>query len=83
MSYSVKLEDIPEEFMDFASVVGYEMFFRICEVYGGHQIYFPKKDSLVRKARDREIRERFNGGNYGELSKYFGLTINQIRNIVK
>ena len=82
MNYNIGSNDIPEDMVDFAELVGYDLFFRICEEYGGNQMYFPKKESLLRKARDRDIRSKYDGMNSIELSKTFGLTANQIRNIV-
>lgn len=52
----------------------------ICREFAGEQLYFNKK--IYYSQRDREIRMAFNGRNYAELSKQYGLCERQIRNIV-
>lgn len=46
--------------------------------YGGDALYIPKEDSL--DARDMEMWETFNGTNYDEVGRKFGLTGRQVRN---
>ena len=49
---------------------------------GGQDLYIPKLESLERSGRDREIRARFDGGNYRALSVQFRLSERQIRKII-
>lgn len=74
--------DIPKELVSFAELVGQDVFMKICEEYGGSQIYFPKKDSLMRGYRDRVIKKEYDGTNVVDLAKKYGLSSNHIRNIV-
>lgn len=46
--------------------------------FGGGDLYIPKEDTL--DARDIEMWEAFNGTNYDEVGRKFGLTGRQVRN---
>ena len=50
---------------------------------GGQELYIPKRESLEREARDRDIRAQFDGGNYRALAARFQLSERQIRKILK
>lgn len=75
-------EDIPEEYQDLADTLGMEVFLQLAELCGGQSLYIPKLDSLAKGGRDREIRARFNGGNYRALAAQFRLSERQIRKII-
>ena len=49
---------------------------------GGQNLYIPKRESLERNARDRDIRAHFTGGNYRALAVQFRLSERQIRKII-
>jgi Mor family transcriptional regulator len=68
----VPMSDIPEEYRDIAEAIGLEAFTR----------YIPKRESLERNARDRDIRAHFTGGNYRALAAQFRLSERQIRKII-
>ena len=78
----IPLADIPEEYRDIAETIGVEAFTRLTFLCGGQSLYIPKRESLERGARDRDIRARFNGGNYRALAAQFRLSERQIRKIV-
>lgn len=79
---AVRLSDIPEEYRDIAEVLGLDAFLTLVRLCGGQSLYIPKPESLEREGRDREIRARFNGGNYRALAAQFHLSERQIRKIV-
>ena len=79
---SIRLEDIPEEYRDIAEDLGLPVFLRLAALCGGQDLYVPKLESLERCGRDREIRARFNGGNYRALAAQFRLSERQIRKII-
>ena len=56
----VPMSDIPEEYRDIAEAIGLEAFTRLTLLCGGQSLYIPKRESLERSARDRDIRARFN-----------------------
>ena len=79
---AVRMEDIPEEYRDIVEALGMPVFLELIALCGGTSLYLPKMDSLARLGRDREIRARFNGGNYRALAVQFRLSERQIRKIV-
>ena len=79
---AIRTEDIPAEFHDIVDLLGLEAFLRLAALCGGQSLYIPKLDSLERDGRDREIRARFDGGNYRTLAAQFRLSERQIRKII-
>ena len=79
---SIPMTDIPEEYRDIAETIGMEAFTRLTLLCGGQNLYIPKRESLERNARDRDIRARFNGCNYRALAAQFRLSERQIRKII-
>ena len=79
---AVRMEDIPEEYQDIAEALSLKTFLRLTALCGGQDLYIPKLESLERCGRDREIRARFDGGNYRALAAQFRLSERQIRKII-
>lgn len=78
----IPMSDIPEEYRDIAEAIGLEAFTRLTLLCGGQDLYIPKRETLERNARDRDIRARFNGGNYRALAAQYRLSVRQIRKIL-
>lgn len=78
----IRVEDIPEEYRDIVDDFGLENFLKLCRLCGGQDLYVPKIESLMREGRNREIRARFDGGNYRILARQFRLSERQIRTII-
>ena len=78
----IRETDIPEEYRDIVDTIGMEAFIQLTLLCGGQTLYIPKRESLERGARDREIRSRFNGANYRALASQFRLSERQIRKII-
>ena len=78
----IRLDDIPGEYRDIAEKLGLDVFLSLSELCGGQDLYVPKIESLRREGRDREIRARFDGGNYRILARQFRLSERQIRTII-
>jgi len=79
---TIRPEDVPEEYQDILDTLGMEAFLRLIRLCGGQSLYLPTMGSLERDGRDREIRARFNGGNYRALARQFRLSERQIRKII-
>ena len=79
---AIRIEDIPEEYQDIVQALGLEVFLSLTDLCGGLNLYIPKRESLEREGRDREIRARFDGGNYRALAAQFRLSERQIRKII-
>ena len=79
---TIPMSDIPEEYRDIVDTIGMEAFTQLTLLCGGQSLYIPKRESLERNARDRDIRARFDGGNYRALATQFRLSERQIRKII-
>lgn len=79
----IKVEDVPEGCRDLVEVFGMDVFISLIEYCGGSSLYLPSKGAVVKKARNRVIREEFDGGNFRELSSRFGISDMQVRKIVR
>lgn len=75
-------EDLPGGYQAIAQVVGVANALKLSEQLGGLPFYFPKIGSLILKNRDQHIRREFNGANYRELARKFGLTESWVRRIL-
>ena len=56
----IRTDDIPEEYRDIVDAIGMEAFVHLTLLCGGQTLYVPKRESLERGARDRDIRALFN-----------------------
>ena len=79
---TIRPDDIPGEYRDLVDALGMDVFLALTDLCGGQSLYIPKPESLRRDGRDREIRARFNGGNYRALATQFRLSERQIRKII-
>ena len=79
----VLLEDFSEEIVSFVDFIGVDMFIDICDRFGGRQLYFPKKESVLRASRNRQIKKMYNIYSKNEIAKKFGITKRQVENILK
>lgn len=75
-------DDVPEEYRDIVDTIGLEAFMQLTLLCGGQNLYIPKRESLERDGRNREIKARFNGGNYRDLATLFRLSERQVRKII-
>lgn len=66
-----------------AEVIGIEAYKKLLQRYGGRYIYINKPDTVVRKERDEEICNKFNGKNFTQLAQEYNLTENRIRSILR
>lgn len=71
-----------EQQKEIAEIIGIEAYRKLVEHYGGSSIYINKFDTITRPERDMEIRKKFNGANYHELAKEYGLSETGIRKII-
>lgn len=78
----IRTDDIPEEYRDIVDAIGMEAFVHLTLLCGGQTLYVPKRESLERGARDRDIRALFNCSNYRGLAAQFRLSERQIRKII-
>jgi len=78
----------PDDFEDdsmslIIEVAGLSTAKKLVEAFGGDAFYFPKVESVIRKARDRRIAKEFTGFNHRELAVKYGLTTQHVRFILR
>ncbi len=78
----IRIDDLDLEQKQLAELIGLDKYKKLLQTYGGMSIYIPKPDSFAATLRNEQIKHEFNGGNYKELSRKFGLTEVWVRNIV-
>ena len=79
----LQMEDLSEEWQQIALAIGLDNAKKLLEEFSGCVIYVPQLAALERSDRNRQIRAEFNGYNFRELGKKYGLTEVTIRNIVR
>ncbi|MBB6673002.1 Mor transcription activator family protein [Cohnella nanjingensis] len=79
----IRPEDLPDPYNNIALEIGVDQTMKIALRFGGTQVYFPKYDSVLSNARDRQIRKEYDGYNTKELALKFNLTENWVRSIVR
>lgn len=75
-----KLNDEQKKVLD---LIGEEAFKRLIVFINGDNLYVPSVASVSRAARNKSIKNDFNGYNFRELAKKYGLNPRSIRGIVK
>lgn len=76
-------EQLREDQRELADVIGLEAYKKLIRHYGGNQLYIQQVDSVLKDMRDKELNEKFDGSNYKELSREYGISEMTIREIVK
>lgn len=74
-------EDVPDSLRDVVDVIGIDAFKELVRLTGGTNLYIPNEKSIVKPIRNKIIRDSFKG-SYKELSRQFGISEVQVRNII-
>lgn len=78
----LKPEDLPDPYRSLCEMIGLDNALKLADKYQGTAIYLPKLDAAIRKIRDDKIKEEFDGGNYRELARKYGLTEVWVRQLI-
>lgn len=78
----VEAYDVIENLSLMYEIVGEEKFLEIIRMYGGNNLYIPTYKSVIRSSRNRDIVNRYNGFNGTQLARAYGISVNQVRNII-
>ena len=78
----VEAYDVIENLSLMYESVGEEKFLEIIRMYGGNNLYIPTYKSVIRSSRNRDIVNRYNGFNGTQLAREYGISVNQVRNII-
>ena len=79
----IRKEDVYEHLEMLYEIVGEEKYLEIVKMYGGANLYIPTYKATIRNSRNREIRKKYNGINISLLAMQYGMSVNNVRNIVK
>lgn len=75
-------EQLIGEQKELAETIGIEAYKNLIRQFGGSPVYIPKAETVLKEVREKEIKEKFNGKNYKELSKKYGISEMTVRRIV-
>jgi Mor family transcriptional regulator len=78
----IDIDDLPDDCRQLADIIGLDALIALAERFGGDRVYIPMPGVLGKPARNREIRQAFNGSNIRELSVKYNLTERWIRVIL-
>lgn len=77
----ITLDHLDGEQLELAKLIGIEAYKKLVKYCGGGDVYVCKADTVTRLSRNKEICEKFDGENYRELAKAYGLTERWVRAI--
>ena len=76
------LDDLDADQRQLAECVGLEAYIKLLKNYAGSNVYIRMPDKITLGLRNEEIRKKFNGNNYRQLSAAYNLSEVTIRQIV-
>ena len=79
----LRKEDVYEHLEMLYEIVGQEKYLEIVRMYGGSNLYIPTYKATIRNSRNREIKKKYNGVNASYLACEYGMSVNNIKNIIK
>lgn len=78
----VSVEDFPGEYQAIVKRLGVTLALELIKERGGTNVYVPVYDCVTSAARNRLLREDFNGRNYQELAVKYGISEVWVRRII-
>lgn len=80
----IRMEDLPESQKEIAELIGLENYVKMSKRFGGiNNFYIHKYSEIVREARNREIRKKYNGYNAKALASQYNLSEQAIYAIIR
>lgn len=76
------VDQLRDDQKELAEIIGLDAYKNLVVNYAGSFLYIQKIDSVLKDLRDNEIREKFDGGNYGKLAREYNLAETTVRDIV-
>lgn len=71
---ALTVDTLPEQYQHLAQTIGVQNLLKLADQFGGEKYYIPKREALLRGARNRMIRKQYTGYNAKELAKCYNLT---------
>jgi len=75
-------EQLIGEQKELAETIGIEAYKNLIKNFGGNHLYIPKSETVLKEVRNSEIKAKFNGKNYRELSKEYKVSEITVRKAV-
>lgn len=75
----ITFDNLEDDQLELAKLIGLKAYKKLVKYCGGGGIYVCKADTVTRLSRNKEIYEKFDGENYRELAKEYGLSERWIR----
>ncbi len=81
----VTYEMLPDNQKNIADVIGVEATLKLCEVWGGDELYIPQNEKVKKHLRDRQIRRLYaeKGYKVTYLKQQYGLSGRMVRGVVQ
>lgn len=76
------LDDLDADQRQLAECIGMEAYRKLLKNYAGSDIRVRMPKRITIPVRNMEIKNKFNGGNYGKLAREYDLSEDSIRKIV-
>ena len=76
----IRLDDLTGNQREIAELIGLDNYIKLSKRYGGDSsLYIQKYSEIVKLARNREIRKKYNGYNVRQLARMYNLSEQHIR----
>lgn len=76
------LDDLDADQRQLAECIGMEAYKKLLKNYAGSRVRVRMPDKITIPLRNKEIKDKFNGYNYGKLAREYHLSEDSIRKIV-
>ncbi len=82
------VNELTEDYLDgeqreLAECIGMENYKKLIVTYAGMAMYIHTPAQVTLALRNKKIREEFNGGNYNQLAKKYGISAITVRKIIR
>lgn len=74
MEREITIEDLQEQYRDYAEVIGVENAVKLSNFLGGSHICIPKLENLLKAGRYKNIIEEYDGTNIKQLAVKYGVS---------
>ena len=81
--FNLTPQHLPEELAWLCDILSMEQMLRIIDTAGGEVLYIPKRHTLEQPLRRDAICREFDGYNFRQLGRKYGLTERRIRAILR
>ena len=81
----VTYDMLPDNQKNIADIIGVEATLKLCEHYGGDDLYVPQNDRIKNRLRDRQIQRLYAEKNYkvSFLKEQYGLSGRRVRGVIQ